>query len=174
MPYEWSIDHATRIARISGHGDATPADTVRVIEEVRAALPDSARYDLVYNSLDLRIEAGPADVMNGANALFRDAGARFRSVALVVPPSRVTLASIFAALAQPFGISANVFGDEDEARDWLAERAEKKRERRVEAIKLPVEPEGPIAESTAHDSSAPLPNDAPHVEAGAPDIEPEQ
>ena len=125
MPYDWNIDHASRIVTVRGHGDGETADTLRLIENLRQEILDTAAYDCVYNSLDLRIQSSPADMMKVAQALFGRAGARFRRFAVVVPPGRVPLARIFAALAQPFGVTANVFGDEDTAREWLAERRER-------------------------------------------------
>jgi hypothetical protein len=63
-----------------------------------------------------------------ADALFAEAGAMFRRFAIVVPPARVPLANIFAALADPHGVTANVFGDAESAREWLAERGRPGRE----------------------------------------------
>ena len=123
MPYDWTVDHDSRTIVVRGSGAGTTADTLELIDELREVVRQSPGYDFLYNSLELRIESSPADMIRIANALFRDVGARFRRFAIVVPQSRVTLARIFAALAHPFGITANVFGDEEAARDWLAERA---------------------------------------------------
>ena len=122
MPYEWGIDHASRVIHVRGRGEGTTADTLRLIEQLRDHLRTHADYDFLYDSLELRIQSSPADMMQVANALFRDLGVRFRRFAIVVPPGRVGLARIFAALAHPFGVSANVFADVESARDWLAVR----------------------------------------------------
>ena len=125
MPYEWTIDHETRTIHVRGFGDGVTADTLALIETLRDEMRGKADYDFVYNSLDLRIKSGPADMMKVAQTLFGDAGARFRRFAIVVPQGRVPLARIFAALAHPFGVTANVFGDEATAREWLAERRQR-------------------------------------------------
>lgn len=138
MTYDWKVDHDTRRIVVRGTGEGVTADTLRLIDEMRDVIQQSKDYDFLYNAVELRIESSPADMMRVANALFRDLRARFRRFAIVVPPSRVGLARIFTALAQPFGITANVFADEDAARDWLASRA---REPRLEPGRQPDSPE---------------------------------
>ena len=123
MPYTWTVDHGTRTILVRGTGAAMTADTLRLIEEMKDVVRESPDYDFLYNSAALQIQSNAADMVKVANALFRDSGARFRRFAIVVPPSRVALARIFAALAHPFGVSANVFDDEDSAREWLAAKA---------------------------------------------------
>ena len=121
-PYSWTIDDSTRTVSVRGYGEGTTADTLAMIAELGAELRTRRGYDAIYNSVDLRIQSSPADMMRVATATFQEAGMRFRRFALVVPVSRLGLARIFAALAQPFGVTANVFADEDTAREWLAER----------------------------------------------------
>ena len=122
MPYEWKIDDETRTVFVRGHGEGVTADTLELVNQLSAQLRSRTGYDFVYNSVELRIQSNPADMMRVANAMFRDANLRFRRFALVVPPGRVPLARIFAALAQPFGVTVNVFADNETAREWLAER----------------------------------------------------
>ncbi len=140
MPYDWNVDHTNRIIRVRGYGEGVTSDTLRLIDEVRDQLRDYADYDFLYDSLELRIQSSPADMMKVANALFREARARFRRFAIVVPTSRVGLARIFAALAHPFGVTANVFDDVESARDWLA----------VHPVRKPDEPPEPEPESVKH------------------------
>ena len=139
MPYEWEVDHGNRIIRVRGYGTGVTADTLRLIEELRGLLRDCPDYDFLYDSLELRIDSSPADMMKVANALFSEAGARFRRFAIVVPSQRVTMARIFAALAHPFGVTANVFGDVEAAREWLAVHPDRKDR-----------PPGPRPESAEH------------------------
>ena len=124
MPYDWNVDRTTCRFFVRGHGEGTTEDALRLIAEMRDTLRECPDYDVLYDSTELRIHSSPADMMRVANALFRDAGGRFRRFALVVPNARVPLARIFVALAHPFGIMANVFNDADTARDWLAVRRE--------------------------------------------------
>lgn len=124
-PYSWTIDDSTRTVFVRGYGEGSTADTLGLIAELGAELRARKGYDFVYDSTELRIQSSPADMMRVANAMFQEGGLRFRRFALVVPPSRVALARIFSALAQPFGVTANVFADVDTAREWLAERRER-------------------------------------------------
>ncbi len=124
-PYSWTIDDQSRIVFVRGHGEGVTEDTLALIDELGGQLRTRAGYDFVYDSIQLRIQSNPADMIRVANAMFRDANLRFRRFALVVPPGRVPLARIFAALAQPFGVTVNVFADEETAREWLAERRER-------------------------------------------------
>lgn len=122
MPYDYSVDDDACTIHVRGHGSGTTADTLRLIEELQDTLRRCEGYDLVYDSLALRIESSPLDMMKVAKALFGEAGAVLRRFAIVVPASRMTLARIFAALAVPYGVTANVFPDVETAREWLAER----------------------------------------------------
>ena len=122
MPYDHFIDDERRTIVVRGHGRGTTADTLRLIEDLQATLRSREEYDFLYDSTQLEIKSSPTDMMRIAKALFGDAGAKFRRFAIVVPASRLILARIFAALAQPYGVTANVFGDEESAREWLAER----------------------------------------------------
>ena len=126
-PYTWTIDDSTRTVSVRGRGEGATADTLELIAQLGDELRKRKGYDFVYNSVELRIQSSPADMMRVAQAMFQEAGLRFRRLALVVPASRVGLARIFAALAQPFGVTANVFADEETAREWLAERRERGR-----------------------------------------------
>ena len=125
LPYEWTIDHVTRTITVRGYGEGVTADTLALIEQLKDQIRETAEYDFHYNSLGLHIRSSPADMMRVAQALFGEAGARFRRFAIVVPSSRVPLARIFVALAHPFGVTANVFADDEAAREWLAERRQK-------------------------------------------------
>ena len=124
-PYSWTIDDSSRTIFVRGRGEGATADTLDLIAQLGDELRGRKGYDFVYNSVELRIQSSPADMMRVANAMFQDAGLRFRRFALVVPAGRVGLARIFAALAQPFGVTANVFADEETALEWLAERRER-------------------------------------------------
>ena len=124
-PYSWTIDDSTRTVFVRGYGDGITEDTLELIAELGAELRARPGYDFVYDSTALRIASSPADMMRVAKAMFEEGGMRFRRFAIVVPPSRVALARIFAALAHPFGVTANVFADEVTAREWLAERRER-------------------------------------------------
>jgi hypothetical protein len=123
LPYDWTVDPDAQLIVVRGHGDGTTADTLRLIAELADTVRRTPNLDFLYDSVELRIQSSPADMMRVANALFRDVGARFRRFAIVVPPSRVALARIFAALAHPFGVTANVFADQESAREWLAARS---------------------------------------------------
>ena len=124
-PYSWTIDDESRTVFVRGHGEGVTADTLELIERLGDELRSRPGYDFVYDSVHLHIQSSPADMMRVARAMFEEANLRFRRFAIVVPPGRVSLARIFAALAQPFGVTANVFADEDTAREWLAERRER-------------------------------------------------
>ena len=124
-PYSWTIDDEKRTVFVQGYGEGVTSDTLELIEQLGAELRIRKGYDFVYDSVQLRIQSTPADMMRVAKAMFEDGNLRFRRFALIVPPSRVPLARIFAALAQPFGVTANVFSDQESAREWLAERRER-------------------------------------------------
>lgn len=120
MPYDVTVDDAARIIVVRGYGEGTTADTLQLIGELADTLRRCAGYDFIYDSIQLRIQSSPADMVKVANGLFGEAGAVLRRFAIVVPPERVPLARIFAALADPFGVTADVFCDVASARDWLA------------------------------------------------------
>lgn len=121
MPYEVIIDHDTRTIEITGFGTGTTADTLQLIADQQAAFRACPGYDFLYDSSRLRIDSGTADMLRVAEALFTQARATFRKMAIVIPPERAPLARIFTALAHPYGIHANVFIDAGDARRWLAE-----------------------------------------------------
>ena len=120
MPYEYSVDRDACTIHVRGHGSGTTADTLRIIDELQETLRECEGYDFLYDAVELEIESSPTDMIRIAAALFGEAGARFRRFAIVVPAARLPLARIFAALAQPWGVTANVFGDVESAREWLA------------------------------------------------------
>lgn len=122
MPYDVSVDDATRTIHVRGYGSGTTADTLELIGGLKDTLRRCAGYDILYDGVALRIESSPADMVKVADALFGEAGAVLRRFAIVVPPARVPLGHIFAALADPYRVTANVFGDVEAARDWLAVR----------------------------------------------------
>lgn len=122
MPYDYTVDDAARIIFVRGYGSGTTADTLQLIRDMQDTLRRCAGYDFIYDSVALQIRSSPLDMMKVANALFGEAGAVLRRFAIVVPESRVPLARIFAALAYPYGVRANVFADTESARQWLAER----------------------------------------------------
>lgn len=122
MPYDYNVDEDARTIHVRGYGSGTTADTLRLIEGLQDTLRRCEGYDLVYDSRALQIKSSPVDMMKVANALFGEAGAVLRRFAIVVPPSRMTLARIFAALAVPYGVTANVFRDIETASEWLTER----------------------------------------------------
>ena len=122
MPYDYSVDRDACTIRVLGYGSGTTADALRLIEELQDTLRASEGYDVLYDAVQLQVESSPAAMIQIAKALFGEAGAKFRRFAIVVPPGRVPLARIFAALAHPWGVTANVFGDVESAQEWLAER----------------------------------------------------
>ena len=120
MPYDVSVEDAARIIVVRGYGDGTTADTLQLISDLTDTLRRCGGYDLIYDSTELRIQSSPADMMTVADGLFGEAGAVLRRFAIVVPAERVQLARIFVALADPFGVTADVFCDMASARDWLS------------------------------------------------------
>ena len=127
MPYEWKVDQPTCTVVVRGYGEGVTADTLQLVEDLKDQLKSCEGYDFLYNSVEMRIQSNPTDMMKVAQAMFGEAGLRFRRFAIVVPPARMPLARIFAALAHPFGISANVFPDDESAREWLAGHPEAQR-----------------------------------------------
>jgi hypothetical protein len=121
LSYEVTVDHETRTIAVVGSGTGTTTDTLRLIDDQRDTFRAFPGYDFLYDSSRLRIDSGTADMLRVAEALFTQAGATFRRMAIVIPPERAPLARIFTALAQPHGVHANVFIDAADARRWLAE-----------------------------------------------------
>ena len=119
MPYDVRIEEASRTIVITGTGSGTTADTLALIAGEQQTFRDHPGFNLLYDSSAMTIESSPADMIAVANALFAPNGATFGRIAVVVPHSREALARIFAALAHPHGISANVFSDAVDARRWL-------------------------------------------------------
>jgi hypothetical protein len=121
LPYEVAVDHETRTIAVVGFGTGTTTDTLRLIDDQRETFRAFPGYDFLYDSSRLRIDSGTADMLRVADALFTQARATFRKMAIVIPPERAPLARIFTALAHPYGVHANVFIDAGDARRWLAE-----------------------------------------------------
>ena len=121
LPYDYSVDRDARTIRVHGYGAGTTAETLQLIEQLQGTLRECEGYDFLYDAVELRIESSPAAMIEVAKALFGEVGAKFRRFAIVVPPARVPLARIFAALAHPWGVTANVFGDVESAQEWLEE-----------------------------------------------------
>ena len=119
MPYEVTVDHQTRTIVVRGSGQATTADTLRLIEGQHETFRAHPGYDFLYDSRKLEIESSPQDMLTVANALFTEAQATFRRFAIVIPEKRAHLARIFTALADPYDIDANAFTDEADAWEWL-------------------------------------------------------
>jgi hypothetical protein len=119
VPYQVTIDHETRTIAVRGFGVGTTADTMQLIADQQETFRDCPGYNFLYDSSALDIVSSPADMMKIADALFGRSDAAFRKFAIVVPPGRLQLARIFTALADPFGVNANVFEDAGDARRWL-------------------------------------------------------
>lgn len=119
MPYDVVIDEAARTIVITGTGTGSTADTVRLIAEQQQAFRNHPGFNLLYDSRQLQIGSSANDMVKVAEALFGQAGIVIGRIALVVPESRVTLARIFAALAHPHGVVADVFTQVADARAWL-------------------------------------------------------
>lgn len=119
MPYEVTVEHDARTIAVRGFGQGTTADTLDLIASMRETLEACPGYNFLYDSRDLEVVSSAQDMMKVAEALFGSNRLRFGRFAIVVPDSRIGLARIFTALAHPFGIHANVFGDARDAREWL-------------------------------------------------------
>ena len=165
MPYEWRIDHDARTIRVRGFGDGATADTLGLIARLQDSLRECAGYDFLYDSRDLRIESSPADMMRVADGLFGETGAKFRRFAIVVPPARVALARIFAALADPYGVTANVFADVETAQEWLSAHPEQRHYPRMPAPRDGAADASSSSDGDADGSSGPTPQ--------SPSVEPE-
>jgi hypothetical protein len=109
------VDHARRLIAVTGHGTGSTADTLALISEHKETFRSCPGYDFLYDVSQFGIESSPADMIRIAAALFGHAPEPFRRFAIVVPEARANLARMFAALAQPFGVTANVFADVDDA-----------------------------------------------------------
>ncbi|MGH7464932.1 MAG: STAS/SEC14 domain-containing protein [Longimicrobiales bacterium] len=119
MPYDITVDHLSRTIVVTGTGSGTTADTLRLIADHQETFRSHPGFHLLYDSTQLQVVSSPTDMMAVANALFEEARVSFRKIAIVVPDTRIELARIFTALADPYGISANVFTDVGDARRWL-------------------------------------------------------
>lgn len=119
LAYEVRIEIANRTIVVTGTGAATTADTIQLIADQQHAFLEHPGFNLLYDSSQMDIESSPADMLKVAKALFEDTKTTFGRIALVVPESRMALAAIFSALANPHGISANVFTHTADARRWL-------------------------------------------------------
>jgi hypothetical protein len=119
VPYDVRIEELSRTIVITGTGSGTTADTLAEIAAQQQNFRDHPGFNLLYDSSAMTIESSAADMIAVANALFTASGAAFGRIAVVVPHSREALARIFAALAHPHGIDANVFSDALDARRWL-------------------------------------------------------
>jgi hypothetical protein len=119
LPYEVNVEAATRTIVIKGSGQGTTADTLQLIADTVAVFREHTGFNLLYNSSALQIASNPNDMMQVAQALFEQSGALIGRMAIVVPESREHLARMFAALAHPHGVTADVFTHESDARRWL-------------------------------------------------------
>jgi hypothetical protein len=119
VPYDVTVDHRTRTIAVVGHGDGTTAETMQLIADQQAMFRECRGYSFLYDASRLRIESSPADMMKVAEALFAQSSALFSRFAIVVPESRIHLARMFTALADPHGVHANVFLYPEDARRWL-------------------------------------------------------
>ena len=119
MPYEVIVSHQPKVVQVRGFGEGTTADTLQLIEEQRATFRACAGYDFLYDAAELRIESGPIDMVQVAQALFVDADTSFARFAIVVPGPRMPLAHIFSALAEQHSTEVHVFRYSEDARRWL-------------------------------------------------------
>jgi hypothetical protein len=119
VAYEVSIDTKTRTIAIRGTGSGTTADTLELIQSQLETFRDHPGFNLLYDSSGLDIESSSSDMLKVAEALFQKGAAHFGRIAVVVPERRMDLARIFAALAQTYGINANVFTHPGDAHHWL-------------------------------------------------------
>jgi hypothetical protein len=119
LPYQVQIEDATRTIVITGSGQGTTADTLDLIARMRQTFREHRGFNLLYDSSAMNIASSPNDMMRVATALFEESETAFGRIAIVVPEVREELARIFAALAHPHGVSANVFQHVADARRWL-------------------------------------------------------
>jgi hypothetical protein len=119
LPYHVQIEDSTRTIVITGTGHGTTADTLDLIAGLRPTLREYRGFNLLYDSSAMDIASNPNDMMRVATALFEESETAFGRIAVVVPEVREELARIFAALAHPHGVSANVFTHVADARRWL-------------------------------------------------------
>ena len=120
LPYQVKVEQATRTIVIIGTGEGTTADTLQLIRDSDPIFREHAGFNLLYDASELQIESNPTDMLKVATALFEQSETAFGRIAVVVPESREPLARMFAALANPHGINANVFTHLADARKWLA------------------------------------------------------
>jgi hypothetical protein len=119
LPYQVQIEEATRTIVITGSGEGITDDTLNLIAGLRDTFREHRGYNLLYDSSAMSIASSPNDMMRVATALFEESETAFGRIAVVVPEVREGLARIFAALAHPHGVSANVFTHAADARRWL-------------------------------------------------------
>jgi hypothetical protein len=119
LPYQVEIEVDARTIVITGSGQATTADTLELIAGMRHTFREHRGFNLLYDSSAMDIASNANDMMRVATALFEESETAFGRIAIVVPEVREELARIFAALAHPHGVSANVFQHTADARRWL-------------------------------------------------------
>ena len=120
MQHRVNVDHEAKAIEVSGTGVGSTADTLALIAEHLAAFRDCPGYDFLFDASSLSLGSSPADVMKICGALFEEGVLSFRRFAIVVPAERADFARMLAALVQPFGVTANVFGDRQDALTWLS------------------------------------------------------
>jgi hypothetical protein len=120
LSYTVSVDTDSQTIVIKGAGSGSTTNTLQLITDVTDTLRQNPGYNLLYDSLELTIDSSPSDMVKVATALFQNA-VRIPRMAVVVPPVRVALAHVFAALANDNNVRANVFTDLNEAWHWLGE-----------------------------------------------------
>lgn len=118
MAYQVTIHEPSRTIIIKGTGQGTTEDTLRLISDSQQLFREHAGYHMLYDAVDLQIRSSAEDMMRVAHALF-SAHTAFGRIAVVVPGEREGLARIFAALAEPVGVSTNVFSHVADAWRWL-------------------------------------------------------
>jgi hypothetical protein len=120
LSYTVTVDKHSQTIVIKGAGTGSTTNTLQLITDVADTLGQHPGYNMLYDSLELEIDSSPSDMVKVATALFQTA-VRIPRMAVVVPPTRVALAHVFAALANDNKVRANVFTDLNEAWHWLAE-----------------------------------------------------
>ena len=123
MPYEVTIDAKARTIVITGHGRGSTAETLQLIADQQQTFREHAGFHLLYDSSAMEIDSSAIDMVKVAETLFQ-APVSFGRIAVVVPQSRELLARIFAALAHPHGVKADVFSHVTDARRWLGRDAD--------------------------------------------------
>jgi hypothetical protein len=120
LSYTVSVVTDSRTIVIKGAGTGSTTNTLQLITDVADMFEQHPGYNMLYDSLELEIDSSPSDMVKVATALFQTT-ARIPRMAVVVPPARVALAHVFAALANDNNVRASVFTDLNEAWHWLAE-----------------------------------------------------